>query len=107
MLKGNSRPGYHNSPKPYAVNTTFTVAGTPEKNTTNAIPIKTPDNYHVLPGSVLSYKVKEKLQGITSYEMTPAENDPLYAYENYDIRNLSSEDSTDDEDCPKKVSTQL
>lgn len=39
----------------------------------------------------------------TSYEMTPAENDPLFAYENYDIGNLSSEDSTDDEECPKKV----
>ena len=39
----------------------------------------------------------------TSYEMTPAENDPLFAYDNYDIGNLSSEDSTDDEDCPKKV----
>lgn len=38
-----------------------------------------------------------------SYEMTPAENDPLYAYENYDIGNLSSDDSTDDDECPKKV----
>lgn len=39
----------------------------------------------------------------TSYEMTPAEKDPLFAYENYDIGNLSSDDSTDDEECPKKV----
>ncbi len=36
-----------------------------------------------------------------SYQMTPA--DPLILCDNYDIKNLSSEDSTDDEDCPKKV----
>ncbi len=38
-----------------------------------------------------------------SYEMTPAENDPLYGYENYDIANLSASDSTDDDEDPKKV----
>ncbi|XP_064396891.1 inner centromere protein-like isoform X2 [Halichondria panicea] len=37
-----------------------------------------------------------------SYEMTPAENDPLYGYENYDIANLSASDSTDDDEDPKK-----
>ena len=38
-----------------------------------------------------------------SYQMTPAENDPLYGYENYDIANLSASDSTDDDEDPKKV----
>ena len=56
-------------------------------------------------GSALatSLAAKSDTHGPQSYAMTPAESDPLFAYENYDIGNLSSEDSTDDEDCPKKV----
>ncbi len=38
-----------------------------------------------------------------SYQMTPAEKqDPLSAYSNYDITELSGDDSTDDEDQPRK-----
>ena len=37
-----------------------------------------------------------------SYTMTPM-NDPLVVCDNYDIANLSSEDTTDDEDEPRKV----
>ena len=40
----------------------------------------------------------------SSYEMTPVGQDPLLVtYKNYDIDDLSSEDSTDDESCPKKL----
>ena len=38
----------------------------------------------------------------SSYDIT-MNGDPLMDCENYDIGDLSSEDSTDDEDCPKKV----
>ena len=65
-------------------------------------------HYHLMPGGSLATTLAAKTTQITaaapqSYAMTPAENDPLYSYENYDIGNLSSDDSTDDEDCPKKV----
>ena len=33
--------------------------------------------------------------------MTPVQDDPLL-YDNYDIGNLNSEDSTDDDECPRK-----
>jgi hypothetical protein len=35
------------------------------------------------------------------YAMTPL--DPLQVAENYDIDDLGSDDSTDEEDCPRKV----
>lgn len=38
-----------------------------------------------------------------AYTMTPV--DPLEEADNYNIHDLHSEDSTDDEDCPKKVCT--
>ena len=38
----------------------------------------------------------------TSYEITPANKDPLVASDNYDIHNLNSEDESEDEDCPSK-----
>lgn len=110
IVKSNAKPGSVASPKVSAFNSTFTISNhkptTPDQKgglAKHSASIKTPDNYHVLPDSQLSHKVKEKLQEIASYEMTPAEKDPLYAYENYSIENLSSEDSTDDEDHPKKV----
>lgn len=37
---------------------------------------------------------------ISSYQMTPIQDDPLY--DNYDIANLNSDDSTDDDECPRK-----
>ena len=69
---------------------------------------KTPphnDHYHLMAGSALATTLaaKSTTGGPQSYAMTPAENDPLHIYESYDIANLSSDDSTDDEDCPKKV----
>ena len=74
---------------------------------------KTPthnDHYHLMAGSALATTLAAKSAVVTtggpqSYAMTPAENDPLYSYESYDIANLSSDDSTDDEDCPKKVNS--
>ncbi len=48
-------------------------------------------------------KPNSKYTTAPSYEMTPAEvQDPLLAYSNYDITELSDDDSTDDEDQPKK-----
>ena len=63
-------------------------------------------HYHLMTGSALASMLAAKGEAVAdpqSYAMTPAESDPLYVYENYDIGNLSSEDSTDDEECPKKV----
>ena len=41
---------------------------------------------------------------VSSYEMTPIQQqDPFSIYENYNIGDLGSDDSTDEEDCPKKV----
>ena len=46
-------------------------------------------------------KCHQKYAGIDSYELTPA--NPLdEADSNYNISDLSSDDSTDDESCPKK-----
>ncbi|XP_019864046.1 PREDICTED: inner centromere protein A-like [Amphimedon queenslandica] len=40
----------------------------------------------------------------SSYQITPMSQDPLLvADNNYDIAELSSDDSSDDEDCPKKT----
>ena len=40
---------------------------------------------------------------ISSYELTPADRNPLNeADNNYNISDISSDDSTDDESCPKK-----
>ncbi len=39
---------------------------------------------------------------LSSYDITLV-NDPIMEVENYDIGDLSSDASTDDEDCPKKV----
>ena len=80
-------------------------------SSTAAAGSKTPphnDHYHLMDGSALATTLAAKsvavtTGGIQSYAMTPAENDPLHCYESYDIANLSSDDSTDDEDCPKKV----
>ena len=63
-------------------------------------------HFHLMTGSALANTLAVKsheTNGPQSYAMTPAESDPLYVYENYDIGNLSSEDSTDDEECPRKV----
>ncbi len=40
---------------------------------------------------------------VTSYQMTPADSDPLIRCNNYDIADLSASDSTDDDEDPKKV----
>ena len=43
-------------------------------------------------------------EGVASYEMTPLGHDQLVQRQsNYDIADLSSDDTTDDEDYPKKV----
>ena len=63
-------------------------------------------HFHLMVGSALASTLAAKsheANGPQSYAMTPAESDPLFVYENYDIANLSSEDSTDDEECPRKV----
>ena len=44
-----------------------------------------------------------KSASVDEYEMTPMESDPIIVCDNYNIQDLSSDDSTDDEDCPKKV----
>lgn len=103
-------------------NTALTVPANPCTPTHNG-------HYHLIPGSSLATTLVSKTAGAgttagggggdgdgcpmqsqgavgglpQSYAMTPAESDPLFAYDNYDIGNLSSDDSTDDEDCPKKV----
>ena len=46
-------------------------------------------------------KHHQKYAGIASYELTPA-NSLEEAENNYNISDLSSDDSTDDESCPKK-----
>ena len=67
------------------------------------------NHFHLMAGSALATSLATKggaataANGPQSYAMTPADSDPLFAYENYDIGNLSSDDSTDDEECPKKV----
>lgn len=71
-------------------------ASTPMNNT----------HFHLMAGSTLAATLAAKsheANGPQSYAMTPADSDPLFVYENYDIANLSSEDSTDDEECPRKV----
>ena len=69
-------------------------------------------HYHLMAGSALATTLAAKsetqagaagVNNLQSYAMTPTDSDPLHAYENYDIGNLSSDDSTDEEDCPKKV----
>ena len=47
---------------------------------------------------------KSKYTAAPSYEMTPVQQqNPFSNCDNYNIADLSSGDSTDDEDCPKKV----
>ena len=89
-----------------ALNSTFTKDGAEEHATVSCTPANS--HYHLMAGSALAAALAVKndtmaAEGPQSYIMTPAENDPLFMYENYDIGNLSSDDSTDDEDCPKKV----
>ena len=63
-------------------------------------------HFHLMAGSALASTLTAKsheANGPQSYAMTPVDRDPLLVYENYDIANLSSEDSTDDEECPRKV----
>lgn len=89
-----------NQPPPHSTNSNLTTMGanscTPTHN----------NHFHLMTGSALASTLAAKsheVNGPQSYAMTPAESDPLYVYENYDIANLSSEDSTDDEECPRKV----
>ena len=88
------------------LNSTFTKEDTDHPTATLATtPANSNHHYHLMAGSALAaaLAVKNDAGEAQSYAMTPADSDPLYAYENYDIGTLSSDDSTDDEDCPKKV----
>jgi hypothetical protein len=96
-----------------AMNSTFTKEESSMENSTAAKETDasscTPthnSHFHLMAGSALASTLAAKsheANGPQSYAMTPADSDPLFAYENYDIANLSSEDSTDDEECPRKV----
>ena len=88
--------GAENHPLPAPHSTAMGDTCTPTQNS----------HFHLMVGSALAATLAAKsheANGPQSYAMTPAESDPLFVYENYDIANLSSEDSTDDEECPRKV----
>ena len=78
------------------LNGTFTKDSSPEElkaatKTTLTQPSATP---------VHSSNMAQKYVPISSYQMTPIQDDPFY--ENYDIEGLRSDDSTDDDECPRK-----
>jgi inner centromere protein len=54
-------------------------------------------------GVVTEITPLKHVDAVTSYEVTPASADPLNVADSYDIAGLHSSDSSDDEDCPKKV----
>ena len=78
------------------LNGTFTKNSSPEElkygtKTTLTQPSATP---------VQSSNMAQKYVPVSSYQMTPIQDDPLY--DNYDIEGLRSDDSTDDDECPRK-----
>merc|ERR1712119_165962 len=58
------------------------------------------------PGDTTVNNTLEVTQGVSSYDMTPARHElppePSQDEENYGLDDLSSDEDTDDEDCPRK-----
>lgn len=77
------------------MNSTFTIETVDTEQNTAPTSVVTP---------APSSHNKPKYTVVSSYEMTPLhQQDPFSIYENYDIGDLGSDDSTDEEDCPKKT----
>ena len=77
------------------MNSTFTIETIDTKQNTASASVVTP---------APSLHNQSKYTVVSSYEMTPLQQqDPFSVYENYDIGDLGSDDSTDEEDCPKKT----
>ena len=100
VTKSKSPQGQQVSPiqeEGSVLNSTFT------KDTTSEFATDTATGAPVTQSSatpVRSSKTGKKHTPVSSYQMTPVQDDPLY--DNYDIGNLNSEDSTDDDECPRK-----
>lgn len=94
----------HSSQEESTLNTTFTKEDsqeyfTPLADSQYSAPLTTTASEVIKTPISVSCTSKVLNPTYFSYEMTP---DPLVSYDNYDIGDLNSEDSTDDEERPKK-----